>query len=101
MEKVREIIVWLKGRIIPVELVNLPDATTQEARCYAEYVQDRIKAPVESLRVEACADGKVDVHYCGNGEKFERIRRITGYLGELKTWNNAKQAEESERVKHQ
>jgi ribonucleoside-triphosphate reductase len=37
----------------------------------------------------------------GKGVKFERIRRITGYLvGTLDTWNNAKKAEERERVKH-
>lgn len=35
------------------------------------------------------------------GEKFERLRRITGYLvGTLERWNDAKRAEESERVKH-
>lgn len=33
--------------------------------------------------------------------KFERIRRITGYLvGTIDRWNNAKQAEEHDRVKH-
>lgn len=33
--------------------------------------------------------------------KFQRIRRITGYLtGDLSRWNNAKQAEERDRVKH-
>ena len=33
--------------------------------------------------------------------KFERIRRITGYLvGTLERFNNAKQAEERSRVKH-
>lgn len=33
---------------------------------------------------------------------FERIRRITGYLvGTLDRWNNAKQAEEKDRVKHE
>ena len=33
--------------------------------------------------------------------KFERVRRITGYLvGTTDRWNNAKQAEEHERVKH-
>ncbi|MEG0268959.1 MAG: anaerobic ribonucleoside triphosphate reductase [Clostridia bacterium] len=41
---------------------------------------------------------------CGraeNGHAFERIRRITGYLvGNLSRFNNAKRAEESERVKH-
>lgn len=37
----------------------------------------------------------------GRGVKFERIRRITGYLvGSLDTWNNAKKAEEKDRVKH-
>lgn len=32
---------------------------------------------------------------------FQRIRRITGYLvGSLETWNDAKRAEEADRVKH-
>ena len=41
---------------------------------------------------------------CGrkeNGHAFERIRRITGYLvGNMNKWNNAKCAEERDRVKH-
>ncbi len=37
----------------------------------------------------------------GEGAKFERIRRITGYLvGTTDKWNNAKKAEEHDRVKH-
>ena len=37
----------------------------------------------------------------GQGVKFERIRRITGYLvGTLDRWNNAKRAEEKDRVVH-
>lgn len=36
-----------------------------------------------------------------NGIGFERIRRITGYLvGTMEHWNNAKSAEEKDRVKH-
>ena len=36
-----------------------------------------------------------------DGVKFERIRRITGYLvGTMDKWNDAKKAEERERVKH-
>ncbi len=32
---------------------------------------------------------------------FERIRRITGYLvGTMDKWNDAKKAEEHDRVKH-
>lgn len=41
-------------------------------------------------------DGKV-----GEGVKFERIRRITGYLvGTIDRFNDAKAAEVKERVKH-
>lgn len=41
-------------------------------------------------------DGKI-----GEDVKFERIRRITGYLvGTLDRFNDAKAAEERERVKH-
>lgn len=35
------------------------------------------------------------------GSKFERLRRITGYLvGTLERWNDGKKAEEKARVKH-
>lgn len=37
----------------------------------------------------------------GKGIRFERIRRISGYLtGTLDRWNDAKKAEEKDRVKH-
>lgn len=37
----------------------------------------------------------------GEGVGFERIRRITGYLvGTLDRFNNAKRAEERDRVRH-
>ena len=37
----------------------------------------------------------------GQGVKFERIRRITGYLvGTIDRWNNGKTVEERDRVKH-
>lgn len=36
----------------------------------------------------------------GQGVLFERIRRITGYLQTLEKWNDAKKAEERDRVKH-
>ena len=47
-----------------------------------------------------------DCPKCGRNEeeseiKFERIRRITGYLvGTVDRFNNAKQHEEADRVKH-
>ena len=37
----------------------------------------------------------------GKDVSFERIRRITGYLvGTMDKWNDAKKAEERDRVKH-
>lgn len=37
----------------------------------------------------------------GQNVSFERIRRITGYLvGTMDKWNDAKRAEERDRVKH-
>ena len=37
----------------------------------------------------------------GENVKFDRIRRITGYLvGTMDHWNDAKAAEEADRVKH-
>lgn len=42
-------------------------------------------------------DGKT----VGQGIKFERIRRVTGYLvGSLDRFNNGKRAEVADRVKH-
>lgn len=43
----------------------------------------------------------VSIKGVGEGVGFERIRRITGYLvGTLDRFNNAKRAEEHDRVKH-
>lgn len=42
-----------------------------------------------------------DARARGEGVPFQRIRRITGYLvGTLDRFNNAKRAEERDRVKH-
>ncbi len=37
----------------------------------------------------------------GEGLRFNRVRRVTGYLtGDLSRFNNGKRAEEKDRVKH-
>ena len=44
---------------------------------------------------------KTNQEKLGQGVGFERIRRITGYLvGTMDKWNDAKRAEERDRVKH-
>lgn len=43
----------------------------------------------------------IDITYDLSPRPFERIRRITGYLvGTMDRWNDAKTAEEADRVKH-
>ncbi len=50
------------------------------------------------LACQQCENGG---RMAGSGVKFERTRRITGYLvGTLDRWNDAKRAEERDRVKH-
>ena len=47
------------------------------------------------------ADAVANNAVVGEGVKFERIRRITGYLvGTTDRFNDAKRAEEHDRVKH-
>lgn len=52
--------------------------------------------------IDISIDGDyAELAYTVRQAPFERIRRITGYLvGTLDRWNNAKQAEEKDRVKH-
>lgn len=82
---------------------NFADFTIGEACKYIRYVKDNVPCadPLEEIKVTLSDDGKVDVDYKFHGKPFERIRRITGYLtGDVTSWNDAKRAEESERVKH-
>ena len=86
---------------VEVKVMGLDDFTTEEAQKYIDFVKVRVEDPLKSIEVKLCDDGKIDVDYTLQGEKFERIRRITGYLtGDVSSWNNSKRSEESERVKH-
>ena len=59
--------------------VSLPDGFDEtDAAKYVDYVKKRVSDPVKSIVVKLCDDGKFDVDYTLQGEKFERIRRITG-----------------------
>ena len=47
------------------------------------------------------AETKSKPKLIGEGVKFQRVRRITGYrVGTMERWNDAKLAEERDRVKH-
>lgn len=70
-------------------------------RCHMEDQVD------EECEPEGISMGDYDAYYpkpeagIGSGVKFERIRRITGYLvGDVSRWNNGKKAELKDRVRH-
>lgn len=76
-----------------------------------EGIRNRIRAPSTIRLTETLAADTREslIMSARNGHRkeeegdvgFERIRRITGYLvGTMDHWNNAKAAEEKDRVKH-
>lgn len=84
-----------------VEVTGDEDLPMHEIRQYLFYLRNKNKnRTLDSLTINV--DGEyVDLRYRFVPMKFERIRRITGYLvGSIDRWNNAKQAEERDRVKH-
>lgn len=84
--------ITVKGGTLPQEEIN----------AYMRQIQEKNPSrTVESAVIEV--DGEyVNVSYKLEPVSFERVRRITGYLvGTTDRWNNAKRAEERDRVKHQ
>ena len=73
----------------------------EEMKFYIDYILEH--APKGTTDVTCRIDGEdIECKYEYVIRKdFERIRRITGYLvGTLDRWNDAKRAEEHDRVKH-
>ena len=68
----------------------------------AEYVRQMKEKYPTMYRLEVQADvDYVNLTVTTRQQPFERLRRITGYLvGTMDRWNNAKRAEEADRVKH-
>ena len=88
---------------------KISDADIKAAlKCLNEYENLHVSrlvelgtALIEKYGSEAKAKQYFESHEQYFGEKFERLRRITGYLvGSLDRWNDAKKAEEKARVKH-
>lgn len=72
----------------------------KEQQAYVDYLQKKHNRKLKTLDIEL--DGEfVNLTYEWEPVPFERIRRITGYLvGTMDHWNDAKTAEEADRVKH-
>lgn len=84
-----------------VVVTGFRDMTEDEVQKYVEYIKQKTKYPLIELVISPADDGQVELRWKLQSPKFERIRRITGYLvGTIDRWNNAKRTEEKERVKH-
>jgi len=81
-------------------MVKGQQISEKEQQAYVEYLESKYNRKLKSLQVEI--DGEfADLTYEWEPVPFERIRRITGYLvGTMDHWNDAKTAEEADRVKH-
>ena len=68
----------------------------------AEYVARQKEKHPDLCRLDISLDGEfANLRSVTQKFPFDRIRRITGYLvGGMDKWNNAKRAEEADRVKH-
>ena len=80
--------------------VSNGNITEEEKQAYIAWATE--KYGVEPVSIEIEFDGEFANVKTNLGRRpFERIRRITGYLvGTLDRFNDAKAAEERERVKH-
>lgn len=76
------------------------EITAEEKKAVEEYALSHY--PGRAERVDVTVNGEwLDLKTTLRSQPFSRIRRITGYLvGDMGRWNNAKRAEEKERVKH-
>ena len=83
-------------------IVNVKNGviSQEEKEAYIAWAKEQYGVEPVSMEIEF--DGEyANVHTNLGKRPFERIRRITGYLvGTLDRFNNAKAAEERDRVKH-
>ena len=84
-----------------MEIIKNGDVNSAEEEAVLKMLGEK-HAHEDIYKVELTPNGEyVDVKYYTHKRPFERIRRITGYLvGTLDRFNNAKAAEEHDRVKH-
>lgn len=74
----------------------------QEVKAYLDRGHEQFGSMLDGMDIEVLNEEEVKVTYhILSAHPFERVRRITGYLvGTMDKWNDAKRAEERDRVKH-
>ena len=76
------------------------DISKEEIDAYVKRAEEKFGDKCQQIDISLYGDD-VELSYKLVNPPFERIRRITGYLvGTLDRWNDAKKAEEKDRVKH-
>lgn len=86
---------------VEVKVNGLNDVSEREILNYINYVKQNSNETLASITISDAGNGEVSLDYRTQPAQFERIRRITGYLvGTIDRFNNAKRAEEHDRVKH-
>ena len=91
----------MKTLTIGAVTVTVPeDMDEGEAKEYYARGREKYGKSLKGVYVEVEGEDAL-ITYSTSKEPFERIRRITGYLvGTMPRWNDAKRAEEHDRVKH-
>lgn len=81
---------------------NVSDISEEERKAYMDYARKKYPDDViDTLIISFDDEGYANLEIHKHSKPFVRIRRITGYLvNDLPKWNNAKRAEEHDRVKH-
>ena len=83
--------------------INVTGGTIDRRELDAYVARANNKYPIGTVQaLDIHVDGEfVALQYHLAPRPFSRIRRITGYLvGDMSHWNDAKAAEERDRVKH-
>jgi hypothetical protein len=93
----------MMGTIVEKDKVTVEggELSEKELEAYLSHIAEQY--PNRKLKyLNVKLDGEyVDLSYDFETVPFERVRRITGYLvGTMDRWNNAKRAEERDRVHH-
>lgn len=87
-----------------IEIIKDDEISKEEVKEYVKYLVNkypRCRFKTIELSIDQEDKEMINIKYTMKNIPFERIRRITGYLvGTMDNWNDAKAAEERDRVKH-
>lgn len=71
-----------------------------EIRQYIKMAREESDKAIDEIVLKMGENGCIDMDYRPKDTSFIRIRRVSGYLSTLDRFNDAKQAEVDDRVKH-